>query len=163
MSQAHWTKFEKETEEEVKNLVKHISGIQDEEEQNFQLALKFTWSNFRFHRFLDANSHKVQRSVNGIYEKLMVHSDLSKAESWVRLTEEFLNSPLPNTDGTKTDVHHSLLDLLLHLSDSPLNSNYSETPRLKETEKEDDFDWCGYLKEGELDTDPYPDTPVSKT
>uniref|UniRef100_A0A8C7FM68 Gamma-tubulin complex component n=1 Tax=Oncorhynchus kisutch TaxID=8019 RepID=A0A8C7FM68_ONCKI len=101
MSQAHWTKFEKETEEEVKNLVKHISGIQDEEEQNFQLALKFTWSNFRFHRFLDANSHKVQRSVNGIYEKLMVHSDLSKAESWVRLTEEFLNSPLPNTDGTK--------------------------------------------------------------
>uniref|UniRef100_A0AAZ3R986 Gamma-tubulin complex component n=1 Tax=Oncorhynchus tshawytscha TaxID=74940 RepID=A0AAZ3R986_ONCTS len=163
MSQAHWTKFEKETEEEVKNLVKHISGIQDEEEQNFQLALKFTWSNFRFHRFLDANSHKVQRSVNGIYEKLMVHSDLSKAESWVRLTEEFLNSPLPNTDGTKTDVHHSLLDLLLHLSDSPLNSNYSETPRLKETEKEDDFDWCGYLQEGELDTDPYPDTPVSKT
>ncbi|XP_038841154.1 gamma-tubulin complex component 5-like, partial [Salvelinus namaycush] len=159
MSQAHWTKFEKETEEEVKNLVKQISGIQDEEEQNFQLALKFTWSNFRFHRFLDANSHKVQRSVNGIYEKLMVHSDLSKAESWVRLTEEFLNSPLPNTDGTKTDVHHSLLDLLLHLSDSPLNSNYSETPRLKETKKEDDFDWCGYLQEGELDTGPYPDTP----
>lgn len=36
-----------------------------------------------------------------IYEKLMVHSDLSKAESWVRLTEEFLNSPLPNTDGIK--------------------------------------------------------------
>uniref|UniRef100_A0A674EA36 Gamma-tubulin complex component n=1 Tax=Salmo trutta TaxID=8032 RepID=A0A674EA36_SALTR len=101
MSQAHWTKFEKETEEEVKNLVKQISGIQDEEDQNFQLALKFTWSNFRFHRFLDANSHKVQRSVNGIYEKLMVHSDLSKAESWVRLTEEFLNSPLPNTDGIK--------------------------------------------------------------
>ncbi|XP_055797190.1 gamma-tubulin complex component 5 isoform X1 [Salvelinus fontinalis] len=159
MSQAHWTKFEKETEEEVKNLVKQITGIQDEEEQNFQLALKFTWSNFRFHRFLDANSHKVQRSVNGIYEKLMVHSDLSKAESWVRLTEEFLNSPLPNTDGTKTDVHHSLLDLLLHLSDSPLNSNYSETPRLKETKKEDDFDWCGYLQEGELDTGPYPDTP----
>uniref|UniRef100_A0A674EAB4 Gamma-tubulin complex component n=1 Tax=Salmo trutta TaxID=8032 RepID=A0A674EAB4_SALTR len=159
MSQAHWTKFEKETEEEVKNLVKQISGIQDEEDQNFQLALKFTWSNFRFHRFLDANSHKVQRSVNGIYEKLMVHSDLSKAESWVRLTEEFLNSPLPNTDGIKTDVHHSLLDLLLHLSDSPLNSNYSETPRLKETEKEDDFDWFGYLQEGELDTGPYPDTP----
>lgn len=36
-----------------------------------------------------------------IYEKLMVHSDLSKAESWMRLTEEFLNSPLPNTDGVK--------------------------------------------------------------
>uniref|UniRef100_A0AAZ3SH96 Gamma-tubulin complex component n=1 Tax=Oncorhynchus tshawytscha TaxID=74940 RepID=A0AAZ3SH96_ONCTS len=156
-----------ETEEEVKNLVKHISGIQDEEEQNFQLALKFTWSNFRFHRFLDANSHKVQRSVNGIYEKLMVHSDLSKAESWVRLTEEFLNSPLPNTDGTKTLAGWSVLSVhVLSPGPSPtplrlsLNSNYSETPRLKETEKEDDFDWCGYLQEGELDTDPYPDTPV---
>jgi len=31
----------------------------------------------------------------------MVHSDLSKAESWIRLTEEFLSSPLPNTEGTK--------------------------------------------------------------
>lgn len=36
-----------------------------------------------------------------IHEKLMVHSDLSKAESWSRLTEEFLNSPLPHIDGTK--------------------------------------------------------------
>ncbi|KAL1023411.1 hypothetical protein UPYG_G00040520 [Umbra pygmaea] len=159
MSHAHWTKFEKETEKEVKNLIKQISGIQDEEDLNFQLALKFTWSNFRFHRFLDANSHKVQRSINGIYEKLMVHSNLSKAESWLRLTEEFLNSPLPNTDGTKTDVHHSLLALLLHLSDSPLTSTYSETARLKETEKEDYFDWGGYLWDGEDVAGPYPDTP----
>lgn len=38
-----------------------------------------------------------------IYDKLMVHSDLSKADSWKRLTEEFLTSPLPNTEGTKVD------------------------------------------------------------
>lgn len=31
----------------------------------------------------------------------MVHSELSKAGSWMRLTEQFLNSPLPNTHGTK--------------------------------------------------------------
>lgn len=43
-----------------------------------------------------------------IYEKLMVHSDLSKAGSWMRLTEEFLNSPLPNTDGTKVWHRHEL-------------------------------------------------------
>lgn len=36
-----------------------------------------------------------------IYEKLVVHSDLMKAASWKRLTEEFLNSPLPATEGTK--------------------------------------------------------------
>uniref|UniRef100_A0AAR2IY50 Gamma-tubulin complex component n=1 Tax=Pygocentrus nattereri TaxID=42514 RepID=A0AAR2IY50_PYGNA len=97
---AHWTKFEKELDLEVRKLVTHMTGVQDEEDQNFQMALKFAWSNFRFHRFLDVSSHKVQRSIKGIHEKLMVHSDLSKAESWTRLTEEFLNSPLPNTEGT---------------------------------------------------------------
>lgn len=38
-----------------------------------------------------------------IHEKLMVQSDLSKADSWKRLTEEFLTSPLPNTEGTRVD------------------------------------------------------------
>nr|XP_023656849.1 gamma-tubulin complex component 5 isoform X1 [Paramormyrops kingsleyae] len=157
---AYWTKFEKEMDVEAKQLIKHISGIQDEEEPNFQAALKFVWSNFRFHRFLDVNKHQVQRTISGIYEKLMVKSDLRKAESWIRLTEEFLNSPLPNTEGTKTDVHHGILSLLLFLSDSPSNAHYTETPRVKEPEKEDTFDWGRYLLEGEeLDAGPYPDTP----
>lgn len=44
---AHWTEFEKETEKETKKLIKCISGVEDEDEQNFQLAVKFAWSNFR--------------------------------------------------------------------------------------------------------------------
>uniref|UniRef100_A0A672QNE5 Gamma-tubulin complex component n=1 Tax=Sinocyclocheilus grahami TaxID=75366 RepID=A0A672QNE5_SINGR len=141
-------------------LISHFTSTQDEEDQNFQMALKFAWSNFKFHRFLDVNRHNVQRSINGIHSKLMVHSDLSKAESWLRLTEEFLSSPLPNTEGTKSDVHYSVVALLLHLSDSPSNTNYCERPRLKETEKEDTFDWAKYLMEGEdIDTGPFPDTP----
>ncbi|XP_062413036.1 gamma-tubulin complex component 5 [Sardina pilchardus] len=157
---AHWTKFEKEMDQETKNLLKHFTGIQNEQDQNFQLALKFTWSNFRFHRFLDVNSHKVQRKINGIHEKLMIHSDVSKADSWMRLTNEFLNSPLPNTEGVKTDAHHSILALLLFLSDSPSNTNFSERPRIKEAVKEDTFDWAKYLLEGEdIDTGPFPDTP----
>lgn len=48
-----------------------------------------------------------------IYEKLMVHSDLRKAESWMRLTEEFLNSPLANTDGTKVLHRHRLIEIEL--------------------------------------------------
>ncbi|XP_058494552.1 gamma-tubulin complex component 5 [Solea solea] len=157
---AHWSTFEKETERETKRLVSCLTGIQDEDEQNFQLALKFTCSNFRFHRYLDADSHKVQRSIRGIYEKLMVHSDLSKAESWMRLTEEFLNSPLPNTDGTKTNVHFSVLSLLLLLSASPLKTSFTERHRVKDAEPEDSFDWGKYLTEGEdVDIGPYPDTP----
>lgn len=44
---AHWTEFEKETEKETKKLIRRISGIEDEDDQNFQLAVKFAWSNFR--------------------------------------------------------------------------------------------------------------------
>lgn len=44
---AHWTEFEKETEKETKKLIRRISGVEDEDEQNFQLAVKFAWSNFR--------------------------------------------------------------------------------------------------------------------
>uniref|UniRef100_A0A8C9ZPH7 Gamma-tubulin complex component n=1 Tax=Sander lucioperca TaxID=283035 RepID=A0A8C9ZPH7_SANLU len=148
------------TERETKALIRCISGVEDEDDQNFQLALKFAWTNFRFHRYLDVDSHKVQRSISGIYEKLMVHSDVSKAESWMRLTEEFLNTPLPNTDGTKSDVHYSVLSLLLLLSGSPSNTNFTERPRVKEAEEVDNFDWAKYLMEGEdIDIGPYPDTP----
>ncbi|XP_060933894.1 gamma-tubulin complex component 5 [Limanda limanda] len=157
---AHWTDFDKETERETKKLVRCLGGVEDEEDQNFQLALKFAWSNFRFHRYLDVDSHKVQRSLTGIYDKLMIHSDLGKAGSWMRLTEEFLNSPLPNTDGTKTEVHYSVLSLLLLLSGSPSNTDFIEKPRVKEAEPEDTFDWGKYLMEGEdIDIGPYPDTP----
>lgn len=44
---AHWTAFEKETEKETKKLVRCLGEIEDEEDQNFQLALKFAWSNFK--------------------------------------------------------------------------------------------------------------------
>uniref|UniRef100_A0A669F0Z2 Gamma-tubulin complex component n=1 Tax=Oreochromis niloticus TaxID=8128 RepID=A0A669F0Z2_ORENI len=138
-------------ERETRRLIRCLSGIEDEEDQNFQLALKFAWSNFKFHRYLDTDSHKVERSVSGIYEKLVVHSDLQKAESWMRLTEEFLNSPLPNTDGKK--VAHSCFLLYHRRTHDPYSC---ATP----VSVEDKFDWAKYLMEGE-DTDmgPYPDTP----
>eukprot|EP00069_Balaena_mysticetus_P000885 bmy_14945T0 len=131
----------------------------------------------QFHRFLDVNSHKVEKTIEGIYEKFIIHSDLSKAASWKRLTEEFLNASLPSIKEIKkaltslsdsyfsflvlkTDAHYSILSLLLCLSDSPSNSNYVETPRDKEVEKKDDFDWGKYLMEGEeIDLGSNVDTP----
>ncbi|XP_011931038.1 PREDICTED: gamma-tubulin complex component 5 isoform X5 [Cercocebus atys] len=83
-------------ERDVRELVRGVAGLQDEADPNFQLALNFAWSNFRFHRFLDVNSHKIEKTIEGIYEKFIIHSDLSKAASWKRLTEEFLNAPLPS-------------------------------------------------------------------
>ncbi|XP_059512245.1 gamma-tubulin complex component 5 isoform X3 [Myotis daubentonii] len=147
-------------ERDVRELVRHVAGLRDDVDPNFQLCLHFAWSNFRFHRFLDVNSHKVEKTIEGIYEKFIIHSDLGKAASWKRLTEEFLNASLPNIKEIKTDAHYSILSLLLCLSDSPSNSNYVEMPRDKEVEKKDDFDWGKYLMEGEeIDLSPNIDTP----
>ncbi|XP_040825079.1 gamma-tubulin complex component 5 isoform X3 [Ochotona curzoniae] len=156
-----WSRLERQQERDVRELVRRLSGLRDEADPNFQLALNFAWSNFRFHRFLDVNSHKIEKTIEGIYEKFIIHSDLSKAASWKRLTEKFLNSYLPGVSETKTDTHYSLLSLLLCLSDSPSNSTYVETPRdEEEAEKKDDFDWGKYLLEGEeVDLGPNVDTP----
>ncbi|XP_019787342.1 gamma-tubulin complex component 5 isoform X1 [Tursiops truncatus] len=155
-----WSRLDRRQERDVRELVRLVTGVQDEADPNFQLALHFAWSNFRFHRFLDVNSHKVEKTIEGIYEKFIIHSDLSKAASWKRLTEEFLNASLPSIKEIKTDAHYSILSLLLCLSDSPSNSNYVETPRDKEVEKKDDFDWGKYLMEGEeIDLGPNVDTP----
>uniref|UniRef100_A0A8C9AX71 Gamma-tubulin complex component n=1 Tax=Phocoena sinus TaxID=42100 RepID=A0A8C9AX71_PHOSS len=159
-----WSRLDGRQERDVRELVRLVAGVQDEADPNFQLALHFAWSNFRFHRFLDVNSHKVEKTIEGIYEKFIIHSDLSKAASWKRLTEEFLNASLPSIKEIKTDAHYSILSLLLCLSDSPSNSNYVETPRDKEVEKKDDFDWGKYLMEGEeIDLGPNVDTPVSSS
>ncbi|XP_053768936.1 gamma-tubulin complex component 5 isoform X4 [Desmodus rotundus] len=155
-----WSRLDKQQERDVRELVGHVAGLRDEADPNFQLCLNFAWSNFRFHRFLDVNSHKVEKTIEGIYEKFIIHSDLGKAASWKRLTEEFLNASLPSTKETKTDAHYSILSLLLCLSDSPSNCSYVETPREKEVEKKDDFDWGKYLMEGEeIDLSPNADTP----
>uniref|UniRef100_A0A671FBS8 Gamma-tubulin complex component n=1 Tax=Rhinolophus ferrumequinum TaxID=59479 RepID=A0A671FBS8_RHIFE len=106
------------------------------------------------------NFHLICLIYFRIYEKFIIHSDLSKAASWRKLTEEFLNAPLPSTKEVKTDAHYSILSLLLCLSDSPSNHNYVETPREKEVEKKDDFDWGRYLMEGEeIDLSPDVETP----
>ncbi|KAM6178956.1 gamma-tubulin complex component 5 [Rhynchocyon petersi] len=157
-----WGFLNKQQELEVRELVQHVTGLQDEADSNFQLALHFAWSNFRFHHFLDINSHKVEKTVEGIHEKFVIHSDLSKAASWKRLIEEFLSASLPNTKEIKTDAHYSILSLLLCLSDSPSNRNYVETPRNKRMEKNDAFDWGKYLGEDEeIDFVPSVDSPNS--
>lgn len=49
-----------------------------------------------------------------IHEKLIVHSDLGKAASWKRLTEKFLNSPLPSIEETKVCMLQSLYFFFQH-------------------------------------------------
>ncbi|XP_071404052.1 gamma-tubulin complex component 5 isoform X1 [Pithys albifrons albifrons] len=129
-------RFEQEQDRAVRALVRCVTGMPEEQlgGERFQAALSFAWSNFRFHRFLDVNSHKVERTIEGIHEKLIIHSDLGKAASWKRLTEKFLNLPLPSVEETKTDTHYAILSLLLCLSESPSNTTYVQKPRVKEVD-----------------------------
>lgn len=53
-----------------------------------------------------------------IYEKFIIHSDLSKAASWKRLTEEFLNASLPSVE--KIKVRLQFCDLFVYFMISNL-------------------------------------------
>ena len=39
--------------------------IVQEDEENFDRCLQYAMSNFKYHRFLDVNSHKTKRDVEG--------------------------------------------------------------------------------------------------
>uniref|UniRef100_A0A3Q2GVN8 Tubulin gamma complex associated protein 5 n=1 Tax=Equus caballus TaxID=9796 RepID=A0A3Q2GVN8_HORSE len=99
-----WSRLDRQQEQDVRELVRRVAGLRDEAGPDFQLALHFVLSNFRFHHFLDVNSHKVEKTIEGIYEKFIIHSDLSKAASWKRLTEEFLNASLPSIKEIKMHI-----------------------------------------------------------
>ena len=42
-----WTRLDPQQERDVRELIRLVSGVQDEADPNFQLALHFAWSNFR--------------------------------------------------------------------------------------------------------------------
>lgn len=126
-----------------------VVGFQDEVDFNFQFVLNFVWFNFRFYCFLDVNSYKIEKIIEGIYEKFIIYFDFSKVVSWKRLIEEFLNVLFFSIKEIKIDVYYFILLFFLCLLDFFLNSNYVEILRDKEVEKKDDFDWGKYLMEGE--------------
>ncbi|XP_022254247.1 gamma-tubulin complex component 5-like [Limulus polyphemus] len=146
--------FKKSRDAKIENfsrkLIKRITGLKDDD-QNFQLCIEFVDSNFKYHRFLDVNSHQVQKTIDGLSEKFLIHGQYQKARSFKSLTTQLLDSVRISHFSQKDDVF-SILSLLLHLSESPVNYNY--TPRLVFKDKRvvdvsEDVDWGTYLLEGE--------------
>ncbi|XP_070534275.1 gamma-tubulin complex component 5-like [Ptychodera flava] len=139
--------LDKKVDKDTRRLIKHLTGF-EEDSENFQTSVQFALSNFRFHRFLNVDSHKLDRTIDGVCEKFAVHSQPEKKEAFKKLTDSFLNSPLSSGEShTKTDVHYGLLSLLLNLSDSPVNHSFQERQATPKQEK-DEFDWGKYLLEG---------------
>ena len=46
-------------------LIVALCAVVQEEDENFPLCLQFAQSNFRYHRFLDVDSHRVTRQLEG--------------------------------------------------------------------------------------------------
>nr|XP_058958465.1 gamma-tubulin complex component 5-like [Pocillopora verrucosa] len=133
----------------AEELVKELTSFK-RSSRNFTLSVQFVLSNFRYHQFLDVNSQKVERNIDGVCQKLKVHSQLEKAEILRDLCNKFLNLPLTtqSQELIKTDAHYSLILLLLTLADSPTNVDY-EPPQSQQSSEEEWFDWKSYLLDGE--------------
>lgn len=41
------SRMDRQLEHDVRELVRQVTGLQDEADSNFQMALDFAWSNFR--------------------------------------------------------------------------------------------------------------------
>ncbi|XP_076456838.1 gamma-tubulin complex component 5-like [Babylonia areolata] len=142
-------RLKEETEQLTRQLITKVSGFQESEE-NFHLCLQFAHSNFRYHRFLDVDSHRVNRLLEGLQTKLQVHSLGPRSDSLRELVSAFVNSPLLDDEGrTSTDTHYGLLLLLCQLADSPTNTEYQPPPPPVEEEPGETFDWAAHLLDGE--------------
>ncbi|XP_052808645.1 gamma-tubulin complex component 5-like [Mya arenaria] len=140
--------IEKENLKDIRKLIKCVTGFQQNEE-NFGVCQDFVVSNLKFHRFLGVDSHKVTRQLDGICDKLKIHSEHKKAKKFDELRQEFLGTAcFEGRDTGKTDTHYAILLVLMLISESPVRGEYVETKKQQEIEEQDDFDWKAYLMEG---------------
>ncbi|BFZ21291.1 hypothetical protein BsWGS_24330 [Bradybaena similaris] len=136
-------------ENDMRRLIKHITGF-DESDENFRLCVSFADSNFKYHRYLSPDSHKIHRAIDGLCEKFEVHSQKQKAVDLKELTTLFLDQTgLDGKDYGKTDVHYALLSLLINLAESPTKTDFVRSKEDVVSEKPDDFDWKKYLLDDE--------------
>ncbi|XP_074656293.1 gamma-tubulin complex component 5-like [Tubulanus polymorphus] len=147
-----------EFERSVKKLIRNITGFRDRDE-NFQICLNFVLSNFKYHRFLEVDSHKVRRNLDGVHEKFQIYSQHEKAFEYKRLVQLFLSTPAFAENKPQTDTHYALLQILLSLAETPTLVDYHPPIVDKPLDEVDEFDWKAYLLEGEDTTRLiYPDT-----
>ncbi|XP_078667184.1 gamma-tubulin complex component 5-like [Branchiostoma floridae x Branchiostoma belcheri] len=152
--------WRKEFEKDAKALIRSITGFQEGDE-HFSTCLEFVTSNFRFHRYLDVDSHKVHRIIDGLCDKYIVHSKADTADILQSLVLKLLELPITQEKPcSKSDTHYSVLSMLLSLSETPTSVDYQQPVSAHPQEEPDLFDWPSYLMEGiDIDTGPFPETP----
>lgn len=90
---------------------------------NYKKAEEFAIYNIQNHTFLNPIHADVVHSLESIIEKLRINSQTEKADRLENLYKSFLKLKLKNPKGV-VDLNVTILQLLLKLSTSPLESVY---------------------------------------
>eukprot|EP00092_Neocalanus_flemingeri_P037301 GFUD01040623.1.p1 GENE.GFUD01040623.1~~GFUD01040623.1.p1 ORF type:complete len:962 (+),score=214.69 GFUD01040623.1:57-2942(+) len=142
-------------EAEALNLIRTVTGI-EEDEENFEICERFVLSNLFYHKFLDPDENKIDRSLKGLHQKLLIHAQPEKAESFQSLITKYKEGEVWNDHHEQYDLKYRLLSFLLNLASSPLHTDYCP-PDLTPEEEVKRIDWLAVLKEGELSPQPLGD------
>jgi len=134
-------------EAEAGNLIKHLTEFEQDEE-NFEICERFVLSNLLYHKYLDPDDRKVNKSIQGVREKFLVHAQLEKANHFQQLIHRFNDTPIFKERLEQHDLNYRLLSLLLNLAENPVNTDYIPREISQEPEKEE-IDWLAILKDGE--------------
>eukprot|EP00050_Salpingoeca_kvevrii_P014818 m.40509 g.40509 ORF g.40509 m.40509 type:complete len:1008 (-) comp6001_c0_seq2:111-3134(-) len=118
---------QRQTEQSTADLVRHILELGDDDEDIQEQAASFCRSQFKYHRFLAVDSHKVRRIYTGLIEKFRIHTLPEQAHGLELLVPRFLarNVSLEEEAQPRSDLHFGLLHLVAILADSPTNAHYT--------------------------------------
>ncbi len=138
---------------DVRSLISHLTGFHEDEE-NFSLCLDFAASNLLYHTCLDPEERNVNRWMDGLREKLLVHAERDKARDLERLLDRYRQGEVFKEFHEQRDVGTRLLSLLQHLSEGALRAEWTgaesdlrQVP--EEQDEEEQVDWAKLLAEGE--------------
>jgi len=142
-------------EAEAVMLIKNITDI-EEDEENFDICERFVLSNLFYHKFLDPDENKINRSIKGLHQKFLIHAQPDKAEALLSLVSNYKEGNVWLEHHEQYDIKYRLLSFLLNLASSPLHTDYSPVDTTPE-EEENRIDWLAVLREGEASPEPLGD------
>ncbi|KAL4472211.1 hypothetical protein ABPG73_004900 [Tetrahymena malaccensis] len=113
------TRLEIQIQTLVRGLISSMTDF-DETDENFTIAFEYIISNLKNNRFLTVDKFRVKRELNGLQEKFEIHLQNNKAENLQKLVDKFMEKKLkPHVP----DIHYSILQFLLLMSNNPISSN----------------------------------------
>ena len=135
-------------------LVEHILGITSTARpRDFTESMQYVDSNFKHHRFLEANPVEVERTLGGVIEKLRVHALTEKAARLEGLLHHIFRLKLPESNvWARRDTHYAVLKLLLCLSERPTTGTALPEPVYHQGAPrpwEDGVDWRAVLADSD--------------